>query len=714
MQKDKLSNILPLLLALGVFMMYVLGVFYPDIFWGTHFLAFIPSILKYGALVFITLFLSFVYFQKNEKLSFKFNLNKTATVIITVLAAVVFYNLDISSDYYGDAKNFSPYLNQKFTEFKADFWKELFSIQFKTGHARWGVFNFYSLIAYVLKTNMLQTFKLMDAFFGAGFVFIWITAIRKYSTQNSTTILLLILGCTSPVMLNFCGHIETYSLVLFLSISWIYLLVRAFKEKNVVFLWALIPLFIICIRFNTPSIIFLPALVLAFLHHYFPIESQLDSFFSLKKMFQNILIPLFIIGLVAYFFVFKDYNDTRVLDVNTKDVDRLFLPLFSPEAPLNTYNLLSWNHIFDFIMSFFFWSPAVLFLIGIVFIHRKNISWNSSLINTLLLTLVLFLGFLFMINPLMSLPMDWDLYTLPFPLALMLLLLIFQQQSVVFIKKKIILYTLGLHLLAIPVFIVLMNKTMHSYRIESVGVRVYKTYYQHADNYLLYALQMLKGNDTYSIRKELLLKKLQPFVRKPIDQNYAALLLDEGINTFTNQDYKKSRALLLAAEGHAPYLKLSHEYLIKVNNELIKRNFNVPNKDRITADSLLIIGLKNSREKKLYKEAISWFQRASYYDPLNPKIDLFQLEAYFLKKDFKEALVKAEKLTLLKYPNEQQAIRFSIHCALEAAAYEKALYYSKHYLSIWPKDEFIHQICDKLKNNKNLSELKYKFAKIEK
>ena len=714
MHKDKLSNILPLLLALGIFTMYVLGVFFPDVFWGTHFLAFIPPILKYGILVFIPLFFIFIYYQQNELFRFKFHLSKTTTITITALAAVAFYNLDITSDYYGDAKNFSPYLNQKFTSFKTDFWKELFSIQFKTGHARWGVFNFYSLIAYVLKINMYQTFKLMDAFFGAGFVFIWIAAIRKYSTQKSTTILLLILGCTTPVMLNFCGHIETYSLVLFLLISWIYILVRTIKEKNVVFLWLLIPLFLICVRFNTPSILLLPALALAFLHHYFTKPSQLSTFFSIKKMLQYILIPLIIIGVLAYFFVFEDYNDSRILDTNTKDIDRLFLPLFSPDAPLDTYNLLSWNHIFDFFMSFFFWSPAILFLIGIIFLHRKKITWDSSLINILLLTLVLFIGFLFMINPLMSLPMDWDLFTLPFPIVLMLLLLIFQKQSVIFIKKKIILYALGLHVLAIPVFIVLMNKTMHSYRIESVGVRVYKTYYQHADSYLLYALQMLEGNETYSLRKNKLLKKLKPFVRKPIDQNYAALLLDEGINTFTNQEYIKSRALLLAAEGYAPHLKLSHEYIIKVNHELIQRKFNVPSKDRIVADSLFTIGLKNSREKKLYKEAISWFQRASYYDPLNPKIDLFQLEAYFLKKDFKKALEKAEKLTLIKYPNEQQAVRFSIHCALESAAYDKALHYSKYYLSLWPKDEFIHLICDKLKNKENLSELKYKFAKIEK
>lgn len=714
MQNNKLSSLISMVLAMGLLLMYILGMFWPDTFWGTHFLAFVPKVLKYGLPLLITLLLVYTFYKREIDFNFNFVLNKKVIVTISIIMAIVFYNIDIIGDYYGDAKNFDPYLENKFTEFKDGFWSDLFSIQLKTGHARWGVFNLYSVVAYALKINMLQTFKLMDALFGAGFVFVWLLSVSKYSKTKITTIALIILGCTSPVVLSFCGHIETYGFVLFLIISWLFIFVRAFKEQNALLLWLLVPLSIICIRFNTPSIVLVPALIMTFIHHYSNKHQKLNSVFTLKKLFLYVLIPLIIIGILVYFFVFESHIDSRVLDANTNDLDRLFLPLFSPDAPLDTYNLLSWNHIFDFLMSFFFWSPGVLFLIGVILLNRKKIDWNNPLISILLLTFILFLGFLFMINPLMSLPMDWDLYTLPFPIALMLILLLLQQQSVSFIKNRTLFNSLTLHLLSIPVFIVLTNKTMHSYRIESVGVRVYKTYYQHAENYLLYSLQMLEGKERYATRKETLLQKLKPFVRGNIDQNYAALLLDEGINTFVDKNYIKSREFLLSAESYGPYLKLTQEYLVKVNNKLLKTNFTIPQKDINISDSLLTIGLKNSRENKQFEKAIKLFQRASFYNPTNSNIDLFQMESYFLKKDFKKALEKAEKLTLLKYPNHQQALRFAIHCALEAESYKKALYYSDNYLSLWPDDQFIQSIHQRLKNNNNISELKFKFAKIEK
>ena len=714
MHNNKLSSPLTIVLVIGLLLMHILGVFWPDTFWGTHFLAFTPISLKYGFLLLIVLLLAFTYYKKEIDFSFNVDLNKKAIIIISIIMAIVFYNIDIVGDYYGDAKNFKPYLEDKFTGFKDNFWSNLFSIQFKTGHARWGVFNLYSTVAYALKINMLQAFRLMDALFGAGFVFIWLSAVYRYSKTRATTMILIILGCSSPVVLNFCGHIETYGFVLFLIISWLYIFIRVFKENNALLLWLLVPLSIICVRFNTPSVLLIPALVLAFIHHYSGINPKLNAFFRLKKLFLYVLVPSIFVGILSYFFVFESHIDSRILDSNTNDIDRLFLPLFSPEAPLDTYNLLSWNHFFDFFLSLFFWSPGTLFLIGIVFFNRKRIEWNHALISILLLTLILFLGFLFMINPLMSLPMDWDLYTLPFPIVLMLLLLIFQQQPVFFIKNKTLVYSLVLHLLSIPVFIVLTNKTMHSYRMESVGVRVYKTYYQHADNYLLYALQMLKGKEKYTARKEKLLQKLKPFTRGHTDQNYAALLLDEGINNFADKKFAEAREYLLKAESYAPYLILTQEYLEKVNQELVKGTFVIPEKDIKISDSLFNNAVEYSREKKQYEKAIRLFQRASYYNPFNSNIDMFQMEAYFLNKDFKKALDKAEKLAQLKYPNHKQAVRFVIHCALELESYKKALLYSDNYLSLWPDDQFIQSIHHSLKSNNNISELKSKFLKIEK
>lgn len=712
MQKSTDSNPIYLLFALAILFIYILGSLYPDIFWGTHFLSFLPPIAKYGFILFPALFFGLIYTGKAIPFKLRFYLNRQNIIIITSIMFIIFYNLDIVGDYYGDAKNFNPYLEQKFSGFKNDFWRDLFSIKIETGHARWGVFNFYSLIAYILNINLLQCFKLMDAIFGAGFIFIWLLLIKRNIKNIHTAFIFLLIGCSAPVLLIFCGHIETYGFVLFLLMTWIYIYVRAFEEKKTFLLWVLIPLFLICLRFNTPSFIVFPALVLAFINHYGGTKTK--NFTSLKNLFRFIFIPLVLIGLYIYFIFLEDHINSRILDTNTKDIERLFLPLFSPPAPLDTYNLFSWNHIFDFLMSFSFWSPGLLFVVLIILYNSKEIKWSSSLVNIFLLTFLLFIGFLFMVNPLMSLPMDWDLYTLPFPFLLVLLLLIFQKNTNIHLHKSLLHYIIALQVLIIPSFIVCMNKNMHSHRIESVGVRVYKTYYQHSDNYLLYSLQMLEGNKTYSYRKNRLLKKLSPFVRKPIDQNYAALLLDEGINTFYNKEYVKSRALLLSAENHAPYLKLTREYLIKVNNILNGQQYNIPKKDIRIADSLMNLGISSSRQFNKFNEALNFYQRASLYTPSNPQVDILEMETYFLKKDYKNALKKAEKLISLKFPNKQQSLRFAIHCALETNAYEKALEYTTVYLTSIPEDKFIKSIHDNLKNNENLSELKYKFAKIKK
>ena len=69
--------------------------------------------------------------------------------------------------------------------------------------------------------------------------------------------------------------------------------------------------------------------------------------------------------------MFKDYNDPRTL-TDFKDIDRLFLPVFSPEPPLDRYNLFSLNHILDYLNMMLMWSPAALFLIAYAFIFKKQ------------------------------------------------------------------------------------------------------------------------------------------------------------------------------------------------------------------------------------------------------------------------------------------------------------------------------------------------------
>lgn len=706
----KHQNLVPVLLATFLLVVYVLGIIFPDFLWTTHFWSFIPTFLKVTGLFIILSLFCFAQFGSFKIQKPFFSLTKTSLVFLSIIMGVGFYYLNITNDYYGDAKNFTPLLNQKTTSLPLNFWNELLSIQFKTGHARWGVFNLYSLFSYIFDLSIKQIFVLADAIFGASFIFIWGLIIKRFITDHWLQVCFIILGITTPVLLIFCGHIETYAFILFFLISWLYLYLIAFKTKSIALFLILIPLLVIGVRFNTVLIFLTPALLLGLIYNLGIKSVVVTRFFTLKKIFFYILIPSVILLSSIYLFVLKDYNDSRILIDSTKDIDRLFLPLFSPESPLHNYNLFSWNHIIDFLQVFFLWSPVLLFFIAIAFIYGKKSNYNTPLISILTLTLGFFLGFLFMINPLMSLPMDWDLYCLPFPIALIILVLIFETIDLKLSKPKIMLLTIGISLLSIPSFVVLFNKKMHSYRIESVGVRVFKTYYQHSGSYLLYALQMLEDHDLYKKRKIRLIQKLKPHVNYPYDKTFADLLLDEGVNAYINKEYENSRNFLLSSLIYEPKTKLTQEFIKKTNYALFSKGYIPPKRHIESADSLVTMGLYSSKSMKLHNKALTDFERAIYYNPRNPRISMGQMEVFFGQKKFNKAFSAAKQLIKFRYPSEKQSIRIGIHCALEATAYQEALQFSKTYISKWPEDKLIQDIYTALLNNSNVSKLKYKFA----
>jgi len=330
-------------IALMILLIYILGIFFPDVLWATHFLAFLSKPLQMVFLVLAVVLFSLPYFF-NTKRELNFKFHPISLLLVSALSFLVFYNFQIVNDYYGDAKNFSPFLEQKITQTPTELWNDLFSIKLKTGNARWGVFKVYSLMAHYFGISLGQAFRIINALCGTLFIFSWLLFIKKNSSHPWKQICLLILGLTTPTLLIFCGHIEVYAFSYTLMLIWLLLCSNTFKSKNKIHLWLLAPLAIICFRFNTVFMLFLPLYLLLFAHTYFPEKSK--PFFTLKKLFLTLFVPLATVGCYGYFFVFKDHTDPRTLDTDVPGLERLFLPLFSPAKPLDTYNLLSFNHFF--------------------------------------------------------------------------------------------------------------------------------------------------------------------------------------------------------------------------------------------------------------------------------------------------------------------------------------------------------------------------------
>ncbi len=693
-----------------LFSFYVAGVFYPDTLWTTHFWSFIPSKVAFVSLTGLLGFLVVVQLGGIKRPKESFSFNNLFVLFISLVAGVLFYQFEITADYYGDAKNFNALLKSKMTVLPQNFWRDLLSIKIQTGHARWGVIHLYSLFSYYTGFSFALIFKLANVVFGVGFLFLYGRLVVKYLTDGWLQLCFFVVGISSPALLIFFGHIETYALAWFLLMSWLYVFISFFESGNLWRFIAVLFFLIVGIRFNTLFLLLIPVTFLGVLYHLDFTIKNLKAYFTLKNLFLFVLTPIWIIGVLLYFFYFKDYNDTRVLDGDVAAIDRLFLPLLSPEAPLDTYNLLSWNHIFDVLQMLLWWSPTVVFLVFTIIVYSKECSCNTTLINGLLVTILLFVSFLFMINPLMSLPMDWDLYCLPLPIVMVTLVLIFSR-----LQKEIPAFTTflnvtGISLLCVPAFFVFFDTEMHSKRIESVGVRVFKTYYTHSDSYLLYALQMLEDPNLYQQRKANLIEKLRPHTSFTNNKAYANLLLDEGINFYAEKKYQKARNLFLSALRYYPEDNTTRKFLRNTNLMLYKHGFKTPAHHIASADSLATTGVSASRKFELHQKALKDLERAVFYDPVNPKISLFQMEVFFKLKQFDRALISAKELIRFKYPSPEESLRFGIHCALEAANYKEALSFCERYLTYHKDDAFIQSIKSDLKNNKNVTSLKSRFV----
>ena len=190
----------------------------------------------------------------------------------------------------------------------------------------------------------------------------------------------------------------------------------------------------------------------------------------------------------------------------------------------------------------------------------------------------------------------------------------------------------------------------HSYRLESVGGRVYKTYYEHSSKYIQYALTLIKNDmGLYLERKENILRKLKKYAIQGNDIKYASLLTDNGYY----------------------FLRIVHDY----------------------------------------KKAHEYFQQAYSYSPAYELNLQYLMEANFQLKDFDNAYTNAVQLIDFNYPNRHTALKYGIHCALEAGFFTEAAKHCETYLVDFPDDELIQVINKRLETSSNIGELKIFFAK---
>ncbi|MFT4982773.1 MAG: hypothetical protein ACI9UR_002651 [Bacteroidia bacterium] len=628
--------------------LFLIGALYPIDFWGLHHLRFLDFPQKLTVFMLATAAILIpTKLERGAKVDF--SLDSTGSIVQflpflgTTIFALIIWQFPVAYDPYGDAVVFEKHLS-KISGVDANTWNILFGFSLDAWAGQKTMEAVVSLISNHFQITISEAFKRIDLVCGIAFSFFWI----YFLTQRFKSVLLIVsmsvIGLASPFMLNFFGRMEIYPPVLALFTIWAVVMFKYFDSKSWKWLILLPILNVLCLKAHPVALLLLPNTVFLIAAG---IRPSLFSKLNWLNVFRLLFIPIILAGAFLYFFVFGDHVDGRSLQQSTMQYDHLFLPLFSPEPPLHNYNLLSLNHIWDFLNVIFLWSPAAIFivLIGSLFGGFKTIVSKPEVI-LISVPLILIAGLLFVINPILSLPMDWDLYSIPAPFLLMLSAVVLSTLENK-VALRLIPPSLAIAILGSSFLTCHSSKQAISQRLESVAIHVHQSYYEWTMNIIerSHSISGLTPDSIFEKRANLV-NVMRPNAIPDVDREFSELLRNQA----------------------------KYQYLVKNDFDLAR---------------------------KIMNDALA-------YDTASGNNHITLMEINFLTGDKQQAHFHSLKLVELKHPTEEQALKMAIHCALEADMYQNSLENANLYLQNW-KNPVIEEVRSGLVSGQKVSELKFLF-----
>ena len=633
---------------------YGLGWLFPDQFWSVHHLAFLPASLQV-IIPLLALGVPIYFHWQGYRLDFEKPLGwskqrqNLVFAVVAILLGVVFYQFPIVLDTYGDANYLKPQINQKISTWNSQLLTDFFA--FKKAGLKVGTKTYYNLInllTFLTGKTGLEVAQGWAAFMGMSFVWLWLKLVAKHIKERLPFLILAIAGIAAPVTLNFYGHYEVYALPIAGTLVVLHAFTNYYQEvskRNLIWLWLA---FLLQINLHITAIFIAPALALTTLHFMKRKTDSPESWLTWQKLKFTLLLPLVLLG-IGFYFLSGSFSHTRRFDPNALS-DNLFLPVVATDpAPLDKYNLFSWNHFFDYGSVFFIWSGTAMFVLLLALIaYRKKVHWNHPFLLVLSITLLLYLAFFFVINPLLSLPNDWDLFSLASPILLGCMLLLAKQLKELSFPKTGYGIVVGLTVLGAATFPCNTIQSAHSQHLESYGTYIYKTYWLGSSTTFNGGISLAENDSIAQVRRLALIEKLAPYAVLGNDIEYADLLHKAG----------------------------KHHY-----------------------------------EQGNFEAALPYFQTAQHYEETLRKNPYHLVITLFMLGEYQQAAEHLPLMTAIAYPDEKKALRIGIHVALEAEAYPEALEYAKQYLEVWPDDATIQKVARELEGGKDLERIKLYFRR---
>lgn len=556
---------------------------------------------------------------------------------------ILVWSFPIAYDPYGDAVIFEKHLNQiAIVDDKV--FKILFGFSLDAWSGQKTIQALVSVISHYFDLTISEAFGVIDLISGIVFAFFWIYFLTTQFKNLLWVIILSVIGLSAPFALNFFGRHEIYSPSLALLMIWSVLIIKYLHARKLKWLILLVILNLLSVKAHPIAVLLLPSTLFAAGSHF--------SYLNYSKLtwsngIKYVLVPLILCWSFLYFLVLQDHLDDRSLQQTAMQYDHLFLPLFSPTPPLQNYNLLSLNHIRDFLNVVSLWSPAAIFILVIAFLTGKLKPEVSKPEFVLIAApLILISGLLFVVNPILSMPMDWDLFSIPAPLTLVLS--VFALRSIGSSSvQKILPFALATAILGSSFITIHTAKTPIANRLESVAIHVHKTYYEWTVNILVRSDSIMgTSQDATFENRQRVINILRPNAQPGVDREISELIRDQA------------------------------KYLY--------------------------------REKKQFAEAGKMMREAVIYDPQSGNNQMTLMELRFLEGDKRQAYQHSLRLIELNHPSEEQALKIATHCALEAKMYDKALQHVAKYRESW-ENQVMDEVYFRLSSESQIETLKLLF-----
>lgn len=653
-----------LISGLVILTFYGLGVVFPEPFWATNNPGLLPGWMAIALFVVAGLLFSSPFWWKEsskEGKSMGASRRNLLFLLLSVVIAFLYSQFPIYRDLYGDSYFIRQAVDIEIPKWDNRLLSEFFEpdwLDTKVGLKTWyQVNNFFT---WLTGMNGVEIARIIGFVMGGIWAFLWMKFVDLHLNRAAWKWLFIAVGLTAPFTLVFMGHYETYSFSYTGILIWISALGIYFKTGSKVWLRALPVIFLLVLQTHITNWLLFPTLGMAFIWHFRERKTpallkRLDA--VIRKRFPRYqggltwsgllvyyFIPAMLLGAYAYFFIFANHDGPRKFTEDEFE-STLFLPLYTNEpAPYDRYNLFSPVHFSDYLNLMFMWSGAVLLLLvpPLTFL-RKKVPWNDPLILITGSTALLMSLVFFVLNPLLTAGMDWDLYVTPALVILPFLVLVYAHIIPHLKFQSIAGPVLALCLMSGSFLAVNASRELLSTKLDHLGRWSFKTYWIGTSTILVVGSELAGSEKEQEAFRLKMLEDLEQYAIPGNDLEYAGLLLSEG----------------------------------KVQRK--ERQDNV--------------------------KALEYFERAYSFSPVLGT-NLYQLATtHFDAGNFADSYRYITQLADLKYQPYNRTLKMAIHVSLAAREYQSAANYAVTYLNRWQDDPAIAEVERRLRTGDRIETL---------